>query len=524
MTNTKKSASNGSTSSYLEVPMSSNNRTTPSQASRTKGKRKVSSTSESGGIYHGEPDYKKDLSSILLLLFLYILQGIPLGLIASIPMILLNKSAATYTEQAKFSFAYWPFSLKLLWAPIVDSIYSERFGRRKTWLVPMQYLLGIFMFSLSFQVDGLLEQGNITKITAVFFCLNFLAATQDIAVDGWALTMLRRENVGYASTCNSVGQTAGYFLGYVVFLALESADFCNNYLRSADAAKAIGMVTLSEFLYFWSWVFLITTTLVWILKTEKPEEIDFSDEPRLSLVDSYKLLWHIIRLKSVKRLILFLLTCKIGFAAADSVTGLKLVEAGVPKDRLALLAIPMTPLQIVLPLFISKYTAGSKPMGIFIKAMPIRLVFGLIFAAIVYATPRYFASADGSYGWPYYTFLVLVYSIHQISVYSMFVAVMSFFAKISDPTVGGTYMTLLNTLSNLGGNWPGTLALWMACSSTLKSKCIAEVDGYYIESVICVIIGLIWVYTWGKPTINKLQSKSDRQWKVQSSESNRKEH
>lgn len=63
-----------------------------------------------------------------------------------------------------------------------------------------------------------------------------------------------------------------------------------------------------------------------------------------------------------------------------------------------------------------------------------------------------------------------------------------------------------------------------ACSSTLKSKCIAEVDGYYIESVICVIIGLIWVYTWGKPTINKLQSKSDRQWKVQSSESNRKEH
>ena len=49
----------------------------------------------------------------------------------------------------------------------------------------------------------------------MFFFLNFLAATQDIAVDGWALTMLKRENVGYASTCNSVGQTAGYFMGYV---------------------------------------------------------------------------------------------------------------------------------------------------------------------------------------------------------------------------------------------------------------------------------------------------------------------
>jgi len=52
-----------------------------------------------------------------------------------------------------------------------------------------------------------------------------------------------RRNVGYASTCNSVGQTAGYFLGYVVFVAFESADFCNKYLRSEP--QTVGMVTLS---------------------------------------------------------------------------------------------------------------------------------------------------------------------------------------------------------------------------------------------------------------------------------------
>ncbi len=118
------------------------------------------------------------------------------------------------------------------------------------------------------------------------------------------------------------------------------------------------------------------------------------------------------------------------------------MEAGVPKDRLALLAIPMTPLQIVLPLFISKYTAGKRPMDVFIKAMPIRfvtiiplygckmdddifyvmirLVFGLIFAAIVYATPRYFVLSDGSYGLPYYIFLVVVYSIHQVCIFLIF--------------------------------------------------------------------------------------------------------
>lgn len=41
----------------------------------------------------------------------------------------------------------------------------------------------------------------------------------------------------------------------------------------------------------------------------------------------------------------------------------------------------------------------------------------------------------------------------------MFVGVMAFFARISDTSVGGTYMTLLNTFTNLGGNWPSWMAL-----------------------------------------------------------------
>lgn len=33
---------------------------------------------------------------------------------------------------------------------------------------------------------------NIEMLTVIFFVLNVLAATQDIVVDGWALTMLKR--------------------------------------------------------------------------------------------------------------------------------------------------------------------------------------------------------------------------------------------------------------------------------------------------------------------------------------------
>ena len=55
--------------------------------------------------------------------------------------------------------------------------------------------------------------------------------------------MLKRKNVGYASTCNSVGQTAGYFFGNVVLLAFSSAEFCNKYIRTTP--QDVGVITVA---------------------------------------------------------------------------------------------------------------------------------------------------------------------------------------------------------------------------------------------------------------------------------------
>ena len=142
-------------------------------------------------------------------------------------------------------------------------------------------------------------------LTGLFFSLNFLAATQDIAVDGWALTMLSKENRGYASTCNTVGQTAGYFIGNVVFLALNSPDFSNEYLRSTPSDT--GIVTLPKFLWFWGIVFLITTTLVFIFKKEK-ESVD--EDGELNVLETYFILLKIIKLPAVIQFVIVLLTVK----------------------------------------------------------------------------------------------------------------------------------------------------------------------------------------------------------------------
>lgn len=541
---------------------------------------------------------KGDYGNIAFLLLLYVLQGIPIGLSSAVPLLLQNKKVS-YSDQALFSFVTWPFSLKLLWAPMVDSIYSRKMGRRKSWLVPIQLGIGIFMIILSRSVQSLLtddpitgQKPNISLLTFIFLMLNFLAATQDIAVDGWALTMLSRRNVGYASTCNTAGQTAGFFIGNVIFLALESADFSNKYLRSASEQAPTGIVTFEDFLYNCGIVFLVVTVLVAIFKSEKPtassttnsplrmtrrakisqdintkkspahsklivsdesdaDDADSVEEKELSVKETYSVLYKIMKLPSFRIFAIILLTCKIGFSAPDAVSGLKLVEAGVHKENLAMLAVPMVPLQIILPWVISRITCGPRPLDLLIKTYPYRLLFGLIFPLVVYWTPS-MKLEDGTFPFHYYLTLVLVYAMHQVTVYSIFVALMAFHAAVSDPTIGGTYMTLLNTVTNLGANWPSTTSLWLVdkltfetctetCSravtnsststSTLSSattaassasttaglvcetSCVKSLDGYYIECIVCVIVGFLWLQ-WGSGKLKRLQSLPPVAWSV----------
>ena len=55
----------------------------------------------------------------------------------------------SYQDQALFSFVFWPFSLKLIWAPIVDGAYFKSIGRRKSWLMPSQLTIALVMYALS---------------------------------------------------------------------------------------------------------------------------------------------------------------------------------------------------------------------------------------------------------------------------------------------------------------------------------------------------------------------------------------
>eukprot|EP00303_Exanthemachrysis_gayraliae_P004460 CAMPEP_0206004066 /NCGR_PEP_ID=MMETSP1464-20131121/3757_1 /ASSEMBLY_ACC=CAM_ASM_001124 /TAXON_ID=119497 /ORGANISM="Exanthemachrysis gayraliae, Strain RCC1523" /LENGTH=394 /DNA_ID=CAMNT_0053377465 /DNA_START=21 /DNA_END=1202 /DNA_ORIENTATION=- len=368
---------------------------------------------------------------------------------------------------------------------------------------------------------------DVPALTAYFAYLFLLMATQDIAVDGWALTMLSEERVAWASTCNSVGQTLGYFVAYVGFLALNDETTCNLYLRKVPGSG--GLVTLPGFVTFWGWVFVATTAAVAVLKKERRE----ADAPS-GILQMYRDAVACCSLPPVREYALVLLTAKVGFAAVDSATSLKLTEHGMPKEELALLSPFLAAAGIIVPLVISRHTTGPEPLRLYLRGVPLRLGLNALYGLLVPLAASVYGPEPSVGVRTYYGLVTAAAFLNVFAVNLMFVAQMSFANRVADPAIGGTYITLINTLANLGGTWAQSLALYVldfltdracvhkrtlqpiptpqghealcavpadAACARLGGSCHLVRDGYTVELVACTALGLAWLAVFRGPVL-----------------------
>lgn len=379
---------------------------------------------------------ERDRRNFLLLVILYFLQGVPMGLASgSVPFLL--KFHVSYAQMGAFSLALYPYSLKLLWSPVVDAVWSPKIGRRKSWILPIQTISGIGMLWLAGRAEEMMNNAggndgaNIWGFTWWWFMLVLMCATQDIAVDGWALTLLSPENLSYASTAQTVGLTAGQFLSSTIFLAFNSKDFANRWFRTTPGDT--GLVTLGGALAASGWVYLIVTVGLAVLKRE-----DFATNDE-GVWDVYKVMLGILKLKNIQTLLIVHLISKIGFQANDAVTGLKLLDKGFGQDDMALTVLIDFPFEIALGYYVGKWSSVYPPMQLWCWAFVGRLCAAACAQMVVY----FFPAGGVTTG-----YLIVVICSHVFSTFmstAMFVAVSAFHAKIADPVYGGTYMTLLAT-------------------------------------------------------------------------------
>eukprot|EP00959_Pyramimonas_sp_CCMP1952_P309572 6478715-Pyramimonas_sp.AAC.1 len=238
---------------------------------------------------------------------------------------------------------------------------------------------------------------------------------------------------------------------------------------------------------------------------------------------------------------LVLLTRSAAFAAAESLTSLRLLDKGVPKQHLATLSALLTPVNIALPVFVAKWTAGPRPLDPLLKTFYFRAILSLGAAVLVATTPHDLGRS--AIPWGFYTAVMLWLAVYSSAGTLHFVSVMSFFSRISDPRIGGTYMTFLNTISNLGSKWSSSAILFVfdavsskhlqcvhledghllgACLATEDAKvacrqqggkCIAGDTEFYYLVTLSVGLGFLWVFVMRK-RVDRLQELALSAWRV----------
>ena len=153
---------------------------------------------------------------------------------------------------------------------------------------------------------------------------------------------MHRENLEWASICNHAGATAGALIGHSLFLVLQSTSFSNDFIRPflGLPAQAYPLVNLAQFMHFFGLVYIVSTTLILFFKYEKNKSYaeQLGRNP-ISTCQTYASLWNLLNLRPIRQFIVILLTCKIAFATSH-IRSLKMIEAGVPKEKLGLMSAP----------------------------------------------------------------------------------------------------------------------------------------------------------------------------------------
>ncbi len=150
---------------------------------------------------------------------LYITEGIPLGFAAIAVATQLRRQDVGPAEIGAFvgSF-YLPWAFKWAFGPFIDVFASDRWGRRRGWIVVTQVAMALTLMSTV--LLKLPEQ--LALFTIILLLHNTFGAMQDVAIDALAVNTLGERERGLANGLMFAGAAIGQALGGAGVLFLST--------------------------------------------------------------------------------------------------------------------------------------------------------------------------------------------------------------------------------------------------------------------------------------------------------------
>jgi MFS transporter, PAT family, beta-lactamase induction signal transducer AmpG len=180
--------------------------------------------------------------NIVIIFFLGISSGLPLALILSTLKVFLVDLNVDIKTIGLFSLIALPYSLKFLWAPIVDSIslpiLTKNLGKRRSWILLNQFLLIAAIAAL-----GLFEGSSVTNIAIIAMLIAVFSATQDMAIDAYRIEEIKPEDQGIAASFYIYGYRIGMLISGAVALILSDKMAWDKVYYIIAAFMIIGVFT-----------------------------------------------------------------------------------------------------------------------------------------------------------------------------------------------------------------------------------------------------------------------------------------
>lgn len=455
----------------------------------------------------------------------------------------------------------YAFSFKFVWAPIVDLLWARSFfkigknngkptstsnlkrfaHRRLQWTVGVQLgmclsLWYLYILSTSTTLsDGTnaawvweliaTNQRSVWDVVIALFALTFLNATQDIAVDAWAVEGLPASKSSYAGTLQFVGLTVGMTL-YSLF---------SNFYTSDSTAYPVSLYFYTVGIVAFLGVFVaVATALMAPLHSGEGSASDEAANFTSAGADTQaigsatlKEIISFLKAPSIRAVIAYLLTR--GFLeSSNSLMGVELMglewtsTANTATLSLIATVVQLLSATVITPLLLKMCTPkglshaddsgiARASLDLMRRTIPLNASVHIFnYAFFVWAVLTDTKASPTTQWW--YLWAIQAPQMVFLSVLrsTVFVCVCTIFAKEAAraPTLTGTVVTILNSIANMGYALPSSFVMltsewWMGW---LLGKGDVGAQWALISGGVSMTIGALLLASVTVPSLKKLEA------------------
>ena len=181
---------------------------------------------------------------VLAMLFLGFSAGLPFLLVASTLSAWLKTAGTSIADIGLFAAVGILYSLKFLWAPLVDGLsiplLTNWIGRRRSWMLLSQCLLICALLGLAWSDPG----DDLIRFAGFAVLVAFASATQDIVIDAYRIEAVELKVQGAMAASYQTGYRLGLVLAGAGALFIAQIVSWQAAYEAMAASMAIGIITV----------------------------------------------------------------------------------------------------------------------------------------------------------------------------------------------------------------------------------------------------------------------------------------